>query len=70
MAVGRSIEELVEFSDELMMALPFGVSSLTPDLERRFAEKVASLTDEDWHRLWAVFGLWHMPEYAEELLAS
>ena len=48
MAVGRSIEELVEFSDELMMALPFGVSSLTPDLERRFAEKVASLTDEDW----------------------
>jgi hypothetical protein len=66
----KSIDELVNMADELMRALPLGAASVTPALEQKFLDIVGSLSREDWGRLWAVFVLRYMPDYAKEILAS
>jgi hypothetical protein len=66
----RPIEQLVEITDEHMRALPFGCTSLTPELEQRFADIAGPLSKEDWKRLHAFFVIRHMPEYTKEILSS
>ena len=67
---GRKIRDLAKLTDELMLALPAGLTTLTPALEQRFDEIVGPLSKEDWVRLWAVFVPRHMPDHAKRILAS
>ena len=64
----KSVGELQEISDELMAVAPAWGCSLTLRNECRLHEIVDPLAEEEKQRLWAVFVIRHMPNYAKLLM--
>lgn len=70
MAQERTLEELAEIADKLVLEVPCMGACITPQLEAQLHEIVGNLTKEDWKRLWVVFMIRHFPQRVAKFLGK